>query len=91
MVSGDVHWAELSKQQPAGMYPLYDMTSSGLNQSEDAPRANMYRVGTALQEQNFGMINIDWNATPISINLQIFSKSGLLKIEKTIPLTDLQF
>ena len=37
MVSGDVHWAELSKQQPAGLYPLYDMTSSGLNMLEFYP------------------------------------------------------
>lgn len=91
MISGDVHWAELSKQQPAGMYPLYDMTSSGLNQVEDSPRPNIYRVGTALQDLNYGMINIDWNSSPISINLQVLNKKNEVKIEKTIPLTELQF
>jgi len=91
MVSGDVHWAELSKQQPAGLYPLYDMTSSGLNQTEDSPRPNMYRVGTALQALNFGMIDIDWNSTPISIKLQVYNNKNEVKIEQTIPLTELQF
>jgi alkaline phosphatase D len=91
MVSGDVHWAELSMQKPAGLYNLYDMTSSGLNQIEDAPKPNIYRVGTALRDLNYGMINIDWNSTPISINLQVRNKRNQVKIEKTIPLTELQF
>jgi len=91
MVSGDVHWAELSMQKPAGLYNLYDMTSSGLNQIEDAPKPNIYRVGTALQDLNYGMINIDWSSTPISINLQVRNKRNQVKIEKTIPLTELQF
>lgn len=91
MVSGDVHWAELSMQKPAGLYNLYDMTSSGLNQIEDRPKPNKYRVGNALQDLNYGMINIDWNSTPISINLQILNKRNQVKIEKTFPLSELQF
>lgn len=91
MVSGDVHWAELSMQKPAGLYNLYDMTSSGLNQVEDAPKPNIYRVGTALRDLNYGMINIDWKSNPISINLQILNKKNQVKIDKTIPLTELQF
>ncbi|MFM2283958.1 MAG: Alkaline phosphatase precursor, partial [Bacteroidota bacterium] len=91
MVSGDVHWAELSRQQPDGMYPLYDMTSSGLNQIEDFPRANQYRVGNATRDLNFGMIDIDWNSTPINITLRVYNKQGQVRIEQAIPLTDLQF
>ena len=91
MVSGDVHWAELSMQKPAGLYNLYDMTSSGLNQVEDRPKPNKFRIGTALQDLNYGMINIDWKSIPISINLQIYNNKNVVKIEKTIPLTELQF
>ena len=91
MVSGDVHWAELSKQQPTGLYPLYDMTSSGLNQVEDVPKPNRYRVGSATRDLNFGMINIDWNSTPFKISLEVYNKKGELKIQQVIPLDELSF
>ena len=91
MVSGDVHWAELSKQQPAGLYPLYDMTSSGLNMLEFYPVANKYRVGNATRDLNFGMIDIDWESNPINIALRIYNQQGIVRIEHTIPLSELKF
>lgn len=91
VVSGDVHWAELSRQQPEGLYPLYDMTSSGLNMIEFFPGANKYRVGNATRDLNFGMIDIDWNADPINIKLTLYNKEGKVKIEQAISLADLKF
>ena len=91
MVSGDVHWAELSKQQPAGLYPLYDMTSSGLNMIESYPGANRYRVGNATRDLNFGMIDIDWDSNPIKIVVRVHNQQGIVRIEQAISLSDLKF
>lgn len=91
MVSGDVHYAELSKRSMPDMYPLYDMTSSGLNQVLDNPQPNMYRVGNGLKELNFGMINIDWNSNPISISLEVYNKKRQLKIQQTVTTDELKF
>lgn len=91
MVSGDVHYAELSKRSLPNMYPLYDMTSSGLNQSLDDPQPNMYRVGNGLKELNFGMINIDWNTKPYQISLEVYNKKRQLKIQQLLTTDDLKF
>jgi alkaline phosphatase D len=58
-LSGDVHFAEFTKTQPAGWYPIYDFTSSGITHHEDkvASRNNAIRVGNGYQYVNFGFIN----------------------------------
>ena len=45
-------------------YPLYDLTSSGLNQANKRWRpleANHHRVATMNVGDNFGMVRIDWS------------------------------
>jgi alkaline phosphatase D len=46
ILSGDRHFAEISRRQEPGLYPLYDITSSGLNQHfpESYVNPNRYRV-----------------------------------------------
>ncbi|HNB48553.1 MAG TPA: alkaline phosphatase D family protein [Chitinophagales bacterium] len=103
-LSGDVHYSELTKTQPAGMYPIYDVTSSGITHHEDkvSPRNNSIRVGKGWQYVNFGFIDIDWKASPVSIKLQVFGNTngsgpnGTLtrddaKISHTVTLDELKF
>lgn len=73
-LSGDVHFSELTKTQPTGMYPIYDVTSSGITHHEDKVSSlnNSIRVGNGYQYVNFGFIDIDWNASPVSIKLQVY-------------------
>ncbi len=77
VVSGDRHSAEISRI-PAGddalRYPLYDLTSSSLNQpiretkpdggntddKDDEP--NRHRLGTRYHGANFGTIELDWES-----------------------------
>lgn len=103
-LSGDVHFAELTKTQPADMYPIYDVTSSGLTHHEGrvATRNDNIRVGQGWNWVNFGFIDIDWSSTPVSIKLQVFGNTigsgpgGALtsadaKISHTVTLDELKF
>jgi len=65
-VSGDRHLAELSRDaDPAAPYPMWDATSSGLNQGErKVSEPNRYRVGGVRRLSHFGLIRVDWSGDP---------------------------
>lgn len=103
-LSGDVHYAELTKIQPAGMYPIYDLSASGITHHEGKipTRNDNIRVGNGWNWVNFGIVDIDWNASPVTIKLQIFGDTkgtgsdGTLtqadaKISQTVTLDELKF
>lgn len=58
-ISGDVHWGELSKLENDGMYPIYDVTSSGITEDWDSVEPNKNRVGEVVRNNNLGMIRIN--------------------------------
>lgn len=104
MVSGDRHLAELSLLQPAdgAPYPLYDMTTSGLNQpvakeaeydSKHPPKGppNRFRLHERpYTGSNFGLIRINWDTTGPSIRLDVRGLSGRTVFSKDIPIAELQ-
>jgi len=61
MISGDVHYTELSKVM-IGDYPLYALTSSGMTHANSswAQAKNSFRVGKSHWEVNAGLIAINW-------------------------------
>ena len=61
-VSGDRHLIELScDRSDAAPYPLWDFTSSGLNQRPSpVDEPNRHRVGPVLRTTNFGLIHVAW-------------------------------
>lgn len=92
-LSGDLHYSELSKFKPANTYPLYDLTSSGLNQinSYIAPN-NTNRIDSALQDYNFGALRFNWDTLPEPmVHFLLFNGSGAKKYEKVISLSELKF
>lgn len=91
VISGDVHYAEFSKRTPAGQYPIYDFTSSGLTHVENNASVNPYRIGDAYRGFNFGVINIDWNSSPVNIRWDVCSFNGDVQQQLTIPLDELKF
>lgn len=80
ILSGDRHLAELSMSTDAITYPLYDITSSGFNQANNAwrpPEKNRYRVAAMPYGNNFGVVEIDWaSQTNPRISLQIRGEEG---------------
>ncbi|HWN97275.1 MAG TPA: alkaline phosphatase D family protein [Methylomirabilota bacterium] len=85
-ISGDRHWAELSRLDRAGDYPLYDLTSSALTEphKRGTPTPNRFRDGPTCHDNNVGLITIDWTARQPAILLQLFDVNGTVRIEKRI-------
>lgn len=90
-LSGDRHLAELSLDRKAVSYPLFDITSSGLNQGDKkwrAPEANTKRVASMAHGDNFGMITIDWaGADGPRVSMQVRDVDGEVAFKETIPLS----
>ncbi len=94
VLSGDRHLADLSCDPKAVGYPLYDATSSGFNQGAKEyrdPEANKFRVGGMPWGNNFGVIQIDWAATPSPlVSLQLRGEDGEIAAQARVPLGKLQ-
>jgi alkaline phosphatase D len=91
-ISGDRHWAELSVKTDNMPYPIYDLTSSALNQihPRGTPTPNVYRaLPTTCHQENFGGITIDWSQDDPEIALQLFDIDGQGTVERRIRLSDL--
>lgn len=81
-ISGDVHWGELSSMENPGSYPLYDITSSGLTQTWGHTEENAFRIGEVVPENNFGLIEIDWEHR--MLYLQIIDKGGTQRVVQKV-------
>jgi alkaline phosphatase D len=88
-ISGDVHWGEISRRDFDGLYPLYDVTASGLTEEWYNVEPNRYRVGEAVRDNHFGMIEIDWNAADPLIELKIVDRSGRPRVRQQLRLSEL--
>ena len=89
-ISGDTHYAELSRLADASVpYPLYELTSSGLTEVWDYLATNKNRVGKGFLQENFGTITIDWTGDPV-ITLGVRSMGGRSLMEQRIALSELQ-
>jgi alkaline phosphatase D len=94
LLSGDRHLAELSVlDRPAVGYPLFDLTSSGLNMANKSWRAleaNRRRVALMDRGNNFGVVEIDWGRKDPLVRLQIRDEEGDLTIQEKVPLSRLR-
>jgi alkaline phosphatase D len=104
IVSGDRHLAELSQLKPAdgAPYPLYDMTTSGLNQpiakeseygSKKPPKGppNRYRIHERpYTGSNFGLMRIDWDGANPSLRLEICGLEGQVVFSRDISLKEMK-
>ena len=89
-ISGDMHWAELARQDENVPYPLYDFTSSGLTQTYHQVSPNIHRLqGCLYREVNFGVIEIDWQLPDPLIVMQARSETGHPVFEKSILMSEL--
>ncbi len=79
-LSGDRHTADISILPPSGNnpHPLYDITSSGLNQSGSSQEDNRYRVGhqPPFGPANFGWLSLDWTQNIPTVKMEIRDIDG---------------
>jgi len=86
-ISGDTHYAELSMLDLNTPYPIWDLTSSGLTEVWHVLPPNELRVGEALRENNFGLIDIDWARRTLA--MQVCDVKGAVRISRTVGLETL--
>jgi alkaline phosphatase D len=67
LLSGDVHYAELTRAERAGAPPLWELTSSGLTEVWPNLPPNDRRAGT-YRGRNFGLVEIDWAARAVTLS-----------------------
>lgn len=91
-ISGDVHYAEMSKLENDGMYPIYDITASGLTHGHSCAGPNVLRIHGCYMQPNFGMLRIDWEAAGgPQVIFEIRNEKGELKLEEKVGLGTLKF
>jgi alkaline phosphatase D len=97
VLSGDRHLAELSMLPPTEAngpgYPLYDVTSSGLNQADKnwrAPEKNRHRVSSMSYGDNFGVVQVDWTLEDPKVSLQLRDVDGDIIVQQKFPLSVLK-
>lgn len=90
VLSGDRHLAELSMMDAGIGYPLYDVTSSGLNQANKYWRKqekNSHRVATMNFGNHFGFLTIAWDKKDPIVSLQVRDEDGEITIQQKVPLS----
>jgi alkaline phosphatase D len=90
-ISGDVHWGEISKREFDNVYPLYDVTASGLTMDWHNTEPNKFRIGEVWRKNHFGMIDIDWSAADPQVTMQIIDVDGEIRNSHGVALSTLKF
>jgi alkaline phosphatase D len=92
LLSGDRHFAELTKIDAQLGYPVYDLTSSPLasayRRSEPGPNRN--RIGIMNTGENYGFITIDWQRKDPEIRLEIRDLEGDPAFMRKVRLSELR-
>ena len=100
IISGDRHKAEISRlRKSSAGYPLFDVTSSSLNEPSGnftktgvrwGNELNPHRIGLLYFETNFGTIHIDWSQTDPVVRLQVRDAKGNVVLQQRIRLSQLR-
>jgi alkaline phosphatase D len=90
-ITGDVHYAEISKLQSPGMYPIYDVTSSGITSTWHFATPNANRIEGPVMENHFGLITINWDKPDVEIKMEVWDVSNNQRIEYTVKQSEISF
>lgn len=93
ILSGDRHWAEFSRADAGVAYPLYDFTSSSLNQlhPRGTPTENRLRSSkTTYHRENYGRIRIDWQQSDPALIIEVCDQNGLPRLVQELQLSQLR-
>lgn len=88
VLSGDMHYGELSRLDAPGLYPIWDLTSSGITEVWKVPTPNVRRQQGVMAEVNFGMVEIDWATR--SLTLSARGLDGRSRISQRVALDSLR-
>lgn len=89
-LTGDVHYAEISRINEEGLYPIYDVTSSGITSTWSFATQNKNRIEGPVMDNHFGLLTITWESDPL-IRMEIIDKYRNSRIEYTINASEISF
>lgn len=81
LLSGDVHYGELMKMERANAPALWEITSSGITESD--PFLPNRRRFASYKGQNFGIVDIDWPARQIDATVR--DAAGEVQLRACVP------
>jgi len=90
-ITGDVHYAEISKLQSPNMYPIYDVTASGITSTWLFATPNKNRIEGPVMDNHFGMLTINWKPKSPTIKMEIFDVRDNQRIEYSTSLKEIRF
>ena len=90
VLSGDMHYADISCWTEGAPYPIWDATSSGLTEVWPIPTPNRQRRSKVLADRNFGMLDIDWTGRDPVVAMNIHDGQGQLRLSQTLRLSQLR-
>lgn len=90
-ITGDVHYAEISKLEVKNQYPVYDITSSGITSTWYFATPNDNRIEGPVMENHFGLLTIDWAKKDPEIKMEIWDIRDNQRIEHTIRVSEISF
>ncbi|PKL16055.1 MAG: hypothetical protein CVV49_18245 [Spirochaetae bacterium HGW-Spirochaetae-5] len=90
-ISGDVHYGEISLIEEEYLYPIYDITSSGITSTWPFSTPNLNRIAGPVMENNFGLITIDWDRNDPEITIQIRDVNDDVRINWEFKISHLKF
>jgi alkaline phosphatase D len=81
LISGDVHYAEITRAEREGAAPLRELTSSGLTEVWSNLPPNDRRA-SAWRGRNFGMIEVNWTAGEVTLSAR--DETGRVRLSETL-------
>ena len=91
-LSGDVHYAEISRLNNPKGYPLYDITSSGITSTWHFATPNINRIEGPVMENHYGQLTINWNSPGgTTITMECIDVNDNQRFEYNVRLDELQF
>jgi alkaline phosphatase D len=90
-ITGDVHYAEISKLEYNGLYPIYDFTSSGITSTWHFATPNENRIEGPVMENHFGLIEIDWQKKDPEIKMECLDIRNNKRFEYMIKMSEISF
>lgn len=90
IISGDTHYAELSKLEERLPYPLYELTSSGLTEVWPVFGPNRNRIDKAPLMPNYGRLTIDWDPPEPSVLMEVQMLDGSIGIRHSVRMAELK-
>ncbi|MGZ5472067.1 MAG: alkaline phosphatase D family protein [Nitrososphaeraceae archaeon] len=90
-ITGDVHYGEISKLQTKDLYPIYDITSSGITSTWHFATPNENRIEGPVMDNHFGLLTINWKQKDPSIKMEIWDVRNNQRVEHSIFLSEISF